>query len=149
VGRRAWLAGRLLLALGGAVVLALAAGVLAWAGASSQGADVRLGDMLAAGANCLPAALLFLGLSALAFALAPRAAAALAYGLVSGAFVWQLFGAVLGAPRWLVDASPFQHVGLVPAQPFQLGGALAMLAVAALASAAALRIFARRDLTGS
>ena len=148
VGRRRWLAGRLAIALGGAVVLALLAALLAWAGARSQGAHVSLPDMLGAGANCLPAAVLFLGFSALAFAAWPRATTGIAYGLVSVAFVWQLFGSALGAPTWLLGASPFHHVGLVPAQDFKALPAAIMLALAAAALAAALALFARRDLTG-
>lgn len=148
LGRRRWLAGRVALALAGAVALALGAGLLAWAGARSQGADVSLPDMLGAGANCLPTALLFLALSALAFGAWPRATSGIAYGLVSLAFVWQLFGTALGAPSWLLGASPFHHVGLVPAQSFKALAAAIMLALAAAALAAAFALFARRDLTG-
>jgi len=148
VDRRRWLAGRLLLASGGVAVLGLAAGVLAWVGAATQSAGVPLTSMLEAGANCLPVALLFLGVGALAFALVPRAGAGLAYGLVAVAFVWQLFGGLLGAPRWLLDLSPFQHVGLVPAQPFRGTAAAVMLALAALAALSSLWAFRRRDLTG-
>lgn len=148
VDRHRWLAGRLALALAGAVAISLAAGVLAWAGAALQNADVSLTSMLEAGANCLPVALLFLGLGALAFALIPRASAGIAYGLVAVAFVWQLFGGLLGAPHWLLDLSPFQHVGLVPAQAFKLQAAAIMLALAALSAAVALWLFRRRDLTG-
>jgi ABC-2 type transport system permease protein len=148
LGRRRWLAGRLAIAIGGAVVLALTAALLSWAGARSQGADVSLADMLGAGANCLPAALLFLGLSALAFAAWPRATSGIAYGLVSVAFVWQLFGAALGAPAWLLGASPFHHVALVPVEDFKALGAAIMLALAAATLAAAFALFERRDLTG-
>jgi len=148
LGRRRWLAGRLALALAGAVALALGAGVLAWAGARSQGAHVSLPDLLGAGANCLPVALLFLALSALAFAVHPRATGGIAYGLVSLAFVWQLFGAALGAPAWLLGVSPFHHVGLVPAQSFKALAAAIMLALAATALSAAFALFARRDTTG-
>jgi ABC-2 type transport system permease protein len=148
VDRRRWLAGRLALALAGAVAISLASGLLAWAGARIQSADVSLTGMLEAGANCLPVALLFLGLAALVFAVQPRASAGLGYGLVAVSFVWQLFGGLLGAPRWLLDLSPFQHVGLVPAQAFKLEPAAIMLALAALASMAAVRLFQRRDLTG-
>jgi polyether ionophore transport system permease protein len=148
LGRRRWLAGRLAIALAGTVALALGAGVLAWAGARSQGADVSLPDMLGAGANCLPTALLFLALSALAFAARPRATSGIAYGLVSVAFVWQLFGAALGAPAWLLGVSPFHHVGLVPAQSFKALAAAIMLALAAAGLAAAFALFARRDLAG-
>ncbi len=148
VDRRRWLAGRLLLAAAGTAVLSLTAGLLAWVGAASQNAGVSLLGMLEAGANCLPAALLFLGLGALAFALLPRASAGIAYGIVAAAFVWQLFGGLLGAPHWLLDASPFQHVGLLPAQPFRATAAAIMLALALLASVAAVLAFRRRDLTG-
>jgi ABC-2 type transport system permease protein len=113
-----------------------------------QNADVTLTSMLEAGANCLPVSLLFLGLGALAFALIPRSSAGIAYGLVAVAFVWQLFGGILGAPHWLLDLSPFQHVGLVPAQAFKLQAAAIMIALAALSAAAALWLFRRRDLTG-
>jgi len=148
VGRRRWLAGRLALATGGAVALALAAALLSWIGARSQGADVSLADMLGAGANCLPATLLFLGLSTLALGAWPRATSGIAYGLVSVAFVWQLFGAALGAPAWLLGVSPFHHVGLVPAQDFKALAAAIMVALAAAALLAAFALFERRDLTG-
>jgi len=148
VSRRGWLAGRLGLALAGAVVISLAAGVLSWAGAAAQNAGISLASMLEAGANCLPVAALFLALAALGFALLPRASGGLAYGLVAVTFVWQLLGGLLGAPKWLLDLSPFQHVGLVPAQPFRAGDAIAMLAIAAAAGLAALWLFDRRDLIG-
>jgi ABC-2 type transport system permease protein len=148
VGRLGWLGGRLALAAAGALALSLLAGFLAWAAAASQRAGVPLGAALEAGLNCMPSALLFLGISALGFALAPRATAAIAYGLVSVAFCWYLFGALLGAPQWALDLSPFEHVGLVPAQPFKAGEALAMLAIGAATSLAALWALRRRDVIG-
>jgi ABC-2 type transport system permease protein len=149
VGRRGWLAGRLLLAAGAAVVLSLVAGLLAWAGAASQGAPVSAAEMLKAGANCLPTALLFLGIGALAFATLPRAATGIAYGVTSLAFVWELFAGLVGAPAWTLSLSPFHHIGLIPAEPFRAGAAAVMLAIAAGAAAAALWAFGRRDLTGA
>jgi ABC-2 type transport system permease protein len=129
--------------------VALAAGVLAWAGAATQDAGVSLSSMLGAGANCLPAALLFLGLGALAFALAPRASTGVTYGLVGVAFVWEMFGALLEVPEWLLALSPFHDVGLVPGEPFEPAAAAIMLGLAALAAIAAVRIFERRDLAGT
>jgi ABC-2 type transport system permease protein len=146
VGRRRWLTGRLLLGASGAGAIALTAAVLAWAGAASEHAHVSLVRMLEAGANCLPTALLFFALATLAFALVPRASAGIAYGLVSVAFVWQLFGAILGAPHWLLDVTPFAHVGFVPAQPFRAAAAATMLAIAVAAALASLLAFRRRDL---
>jgi ABC-2 type transport system permease protein len=149
LGRRRWLAGRLLLGAAGAAVVALVAGVLAWAGAAMQGGGVSLSSMLAAGANCLPAALLFLALGALAFALAPRTSAGFAYGLVGATFALEIFGALLEAPEWLLALSPFHDLGLIPGESFEASWAAVMLGCATLAAFGALRIFERRDLTGA
>jgi ABC-2 type transport system permease protein len=148
VDRSRWLGGRLALALGGALAISIGAGVCAWAGAAIEGTGVSLSSMLEAGLNCLPAALLFLSLAALAFALAPRASSGVAYGLVAIAFLWDLFGSLVGAPHWVVDITPFQHIGLVPAESLRLGAAAVMLGVAALASLASVWAFRRRDLIG-
>ncbi|MEA2192810.1 MAG: polyether ionophore transport system permease protein, partial [Solirubrobacteraceae bacterium] len=149
VARRDWLAGRVALAAAATAVLALATGALAWAGAVSQGADVSFLRMLEAGANCLPAALLFGALGALALATLPRPSAGIAYGLVAVAFVWELLGAMLGAPAWTLALSPFHHVGLVPSEPFRAVAALVMLALAGAAALAAAWAFRRRDLSSA
>jgi ABC-2 type transport system permease protein len=104
--------------------------------------------MLEAGVNCLPVAFLFLGIAALAYATVPRASAGVAYAVVTIAFLWQLVGALLGVPHWLVELTPFAHVGLVPTQPFRVGAAAIMAAIGLAASAAALAAFRRRDLAG-
>ena len=149
VGRTGWLGGRMLLAAGGAVALALTAGALTWAGAASQAVGISLPHALEAGANCIPVSFLFLAIAALAYAIAPRASAGIAYGLVTVAFLWNLLGSLLGAPKWLVELTPFAHIGLVPAQPFRAQAALVMLAIAAALAAAALVVFRRRDLLGA
>jgi ABC-2 type transport system permease protein len=145
-GRTRWLGGRLALGVAGCAVLGLVAGLFSWAGATAQNAGVSLGGLLGAGLNCLPAAVLFLGAGALAYAIFPRAGSAIAYGLVIIAYLWNLLGSLLGAPQWLVELTPFEHVGLVPAQPFRVGAALAMLAIGAAAAVTSLAAFRRRDL---
>jgi len=148
VSRRGWLGGRLVLAVAGATAISLTAGLLTWVGAESGGVSVSLAGMLEAGLNCLPVALMFLGIAALTYAIIPRASAGLSYGLVTVAFLWDLFGSPLGVPKWLVEATPFAHVGLVPAQPFRAAAAVIMLGIAAASALAAVWIFQRRDLTG-
>ena len=147
VGRRLWLLGRIALALAGALGLALTAGVLAWAGALSQGAGVSLAGMLEAGANCLPLVCLFLALSGLGFAALPRATSFIAYGLVVTSFIWELLGSVVGAPHWTLGLSPFHHIGLVPVAAFRPLAACAMLGIGAAATLLALVFLGRRDLT--
>jgi polyether ionophore transport system permease protein len=149
VGRYGWLGGRLLVAAAGAAGLGLAAGFLAWAGAAAQRADVSLTEMLGAGANTLPPALLFLALGALAFAFIPRASTTVAYGVVGLAFVWELLGSLLEAPGWVLALSPFHDVGLVPGEPFKANEAAIMIGLAAMLSVAALWGFRRRDLIGA
>ncbi len=149
VSRARWLGGRLLLAGATALAISLAAAVFTWLGASSQGVSLSLTKMLEAGVNCLPVALLFLGVAALAYAVLPRASVGIGYGLVTAAYLWQLFGSLLGAPGWLVDATPFAHVGLVPAQPLRAGAAVVMLAIGVLAAVVAVHLFERRDLVGA
>jgi ABC-2 type transport system permease protein len=149
VARTRWLGGRLALAGAATAAISLLAGLLVWTGAVSQGVSLSLPKMIEAGANCLPVAILFLGIAAVAYALVPRATAGIAYGLVAVAFLWQLFGSLLGAPRWLVDATPFAHLGFVPAQPFRGGAAAVMIAIGVLAGLVGIAFFRRRDLTGA
>jgi len=149
VRRSRWLGGRLLLATGAAAVISVVSGLFTWFGASSVNVHVSLPRLLEAGANCLPAALLFLGLAALAYAVVPRASAAIGYGLVAVTFLWQTVGSLLGAPRWLVDLTPFAHVGLVPTQPFRAAAAAVMIGIGLAAALVALAAFRHRDLLGS
>ncbi len=149
IGRRGWLIGRLLLAFGGAVLLALVYGVLGWLGTTSQGVELSLPRMLLSGVNCLPTAVLFLGLAALAYGLVPRASTGIAYGLVIVAFLWNLFGALLGVPKWVVELTPFEHIGLVPATAFRPGSAVVMVAIGVFAAVAGVAGFRRRDRLGA
>lgn len=146
VSRCRWLGGRLGLGAGALCTAALAAAACAWAGAVSQGVSLPLGAMLEAGLNLLPVGLLFLGLAALVYAVLPRPSPGIAYGVVIVSFLWQLFSKLLGAPGWLVSATPFAHVGLVPAQSFQAGAAAVLASIGALAALAAAAVFRRRDL---
>ena len=149
VRRAGWLAGRVAIATAASTALALLIGLLAWAGAASQNAGVGLGSLLAAGANCLPAALLFLGLGTLLFALLPRQSAGAAMALVGVGFLWELVGAVVGAPSWALAFSPFHHVAAVPIAAFDVRGAAVMLVVAAASAIAGVAVFSRRDLQTS
>ena len=146
--RTRWLAGRLVLAVGGAALIALAAGLGAAAGASVVGAQISWPRLVEAGLNCLPASVLFLGLGALLVSTVPRLGVGAAYGLVVLAFVWELFGALVGVPSWLLAVSPFHQIGLVPAAPFRATAAIGMLVLGAAGAAAALVRFRDRDLSG-
>ena len=90
-----------------------------------------------------------IGVAAFAYATVPRASTAIGYALVAVTFLWQLVGSVLTAPHWLLDATPFAHVGLVPAQPFRTRAALIMVVIGSTTAIAAIQTFRQRDLVGS
>ena len=123
VSRVRWLGGRLLIAAGGITLISLTSGLLTWAGAVSGGAGITLPRALEAGGE-LPAGGRALprprrpGLRG-----HPPGERRSCYGIVTVTFLWQAVGALLGAPGWLVDLTPFAHVGLVPAQPFRAADA--------------------------
>ncbi len=146
VGRRSWLGGRLGLGVSAVVLVSLAAAILTWAGAVSQGVSLSLPGMLGAGLNLVPVGILFLGIAALAYAIVPRAGTAIAYGVLTITYLWQLFGKLLGAPAWLVNATPFAHVALAPTQSVRLGAAGVLVGVGIAAAFIAITWFGRRDL---
>lgn len=146
VSRERWLGGRLLLALAGAVVLSLVAAGCAMVGAAAVGVDVSLRGICEAALNCAATAVLFLGLSTLAFTVWPRAGVGIAYGLVLAAFLWEISGSLLGAPSWLVDLTPFAHLGLAPAAPFRLTSVVIIAAIGVATAGAGAVAFRRSDL---
>ncbi len=146
VARTRWLAGRIALAAVASVLFAAIVGIVTWAAATSAGVDISLVSSLEAGANCVPAALLFLGVGAFAYGAAPRASAGIVYGLVAAAFLWYLVGGLLGAPHWLVELTPFAHIGFVPSESFRTGAALVMIAIGAVGAAGGLALLRVRDL---
>jgi ABC-2 type transport system permease protein len=119
--------------------------------ARQRGSELRrrASSLAAAGANCLPVALLFLGVATLAYALFPRAGSGIAYGLVAVAFLWYLFGSLAGVPDWVVDATPFAHVAAMPVQAFRVVAAAIMVALGLLAATAGVLWFERRDVVGA
>lgn len=148
VSRDRWLIGRMMIAAGATCLLSALAGLFMWAGAASQGLDVSLATLMEAAANCVPVALMVLGFSALLYSLLPRASSTLSYALVTVMFLWYLVGSILPVPHWMVELTPFTHIGLVPAQSFRVDAALVMAAAGALAGTVALAVFRRRDLLG-
>jgi polyether ionophore transport system permease protein len=149
LGRLRWLGGRVTGAVAIVVGLSMLSSLGAWTGSVAAGMAVPLSKMAEAGLNFLPTAFLFLGIATLAYAVVPRMAGMLSYGLLTLAFIWQLVGSVIQVPTWLRDATPFAHIGLVPAAPAQITAGLAMVGTAGSLLLAAAVAFQRRDLSGA
>ena len=146
VGRTRWLATRVLVAAAVLVVIAVGAGVVAWAATGISGAPVAVGDAVLAGLNVVPVAWLALGVGVAVLGLAPRLTAPLTYGIVVVAFLLDFIGPFLDPPEWVLDASPFRHITAVPAVEADVTAGLVMIAVALAGTVVGLLAFRRRDL---
>jgi len=147
-GRSRWLQGRIVLVGGGMAACALLAGAGAGLGVVVTGGHMTFLEGLEAGANVIPAEVLFLGCGVLLLALVPRHGIAILYGFVGIAFVWDLFGALLSFPSWVLDLSPFRHVAPAPAKSVALVSAAVMFAIGAGTAAIGTVWFRKRDLVG-
>ena len=84
------------------------------------------------------------GLTRLLYGVAPRAASLAWLGLLFCVVV-MLFGDLFQIPQWVQDLSPFEHLPLMPAEPFRWAPFLGVLAVAVSLSVAGQLAFLRRD----
>jgi ABC-2 type transport system permease protein len=111
--RRRWLAGNVVVALGGSVVLLLVTGLAAGLVHAAQDRTANAGDVVTAALVQLPAVWVVAGIVVAGFGLVPRFAA---LGWVAlGAFVLLgELGPVVGLDQRVLDLSPFAHVPRLP-----------------------------------
>ncbi|SDC04304.1 ABC-2 type transport system permease protein [Geodermatophilus telluris] len=148
VGRVRWAGWEAAVAAAGAALVAAAAGVATWTGASWVGAGLGLGGALGGALSVLPVALLCLGAALLALGWAPSVV--LPVGVLPGAggFLLLVLADSFGWPAWVRGLSPFAHLAAVPAEPWDVAGAAGMVVVALALAAAGLVGYVRRDLRG-
>lgn len=143
--RTGWMAGYLVVAMGGSglILLAGAVGLGATAAANQRDAAL-LADVVVAGLAYLPAVWVVVGLAAVMFGVAPRAMPVgwllLGYGVLVG-----LLGDPLGMADAVRDISPFAHVPRLPAETLTAVPLIVLTALAGALVAAGLAGFRRRD----
>jgi ABC-2 type transport system permease protein len=145
LSRRYWLGSYLIVAMGGAVVILLLAGLGLGATTAIDQSDFSLlPRVLGAALAYIPAVWLLVGLAAALFGFVPRVAGAvwfvLVYGLVVG-----LFGEQLQLPGWMFNLSPFEHTPRLPAAEPAVLPLVALFGIAATLVVAALAGIRRRD----
>jgi ABC-2 type transport system permease protein len=144
--RPRWALGQALVAaLGTVVVLGVGGLGAGLADAAVTGDAGRIGPSLGAGVAWAPAVWVLLGLTVVLIGALPRWASA-AWALLGAVFGLALLGPLLGVPDWALDLSPFQHVPLVPAAPFDAVPLLVLTLVAAALTAAGILALRRRDI---
>lgn len=146
VGRRRWFASHYSVAVGGSLLLMLASAVAIGLGylSATGRADEFLPMMAAASAQWV--AMVVLGAFTLALlGLGVRWALLGWLGLVVG-FVVGFLGNTLDLPQWVRNVSPFEHVPLMPAEPFDATPLMILAAVAVALTAIAMFAIRRRDI---
>jgi ABC-2 type transport system permease protein len=147
VSRSSWLSSHLVFALLGSAVAMVVYGVAT--GVASAG-DRPVGEQVArvvGGALVqVPAIWVLAGVAVATFGLLPRLAAAIAWGAVSVCVFLSFVGQLLQFDQWVLDASPFTHVPMLPNEDFRLVPVAVLATLAAALVTAGLAAFRRRDL---
>ena len=102
------------------------------------------GDMLAGMVVQVPAVWVIIALTVTVFGLAPKFSTA-GWAIGSAALLISMFGPIVNVPQVVLDISPFQHPPKLPGQPFAATPLLWLLLIAAVALAAGLVGWRRRD----
>ena len=142
---RWWLAQTALTVLGPTLAV-VAGGVGLGAGyALATGDGSRVGPLELATLVMLPGTLLLGAVALVLVSVAPRAAVA-AWAYLALCAVVLLLARALRLPSWVVDLSPFSHLGTYPATAVPWGAVLLVTLLAAVLAGAATLAFTRRDL---
>jgi len=149
VRRTSWLASRVAISVVLIAVAGVVAGIAAWAGAASQHAGLGFVELLKAGINVTPLAVVILGAGVLTFAIVPRAAIFVTYGLIVWSFVVDLIAALFNSNHWLKDTSPISHITPAPAAAPNWAAVGVLVAIGLVACAIGVVLFARRDLASA
>jgi ABC-2 type transport system permease protein len=144
--RRSWLWSRIAVGALMAIVMAFVAAAAGWVGQRVVGGDVGFVHLLAATAAYVPLALLFGAVGVAVFGFVPRMTQGLIATLVGMAVLIELVGEILQAPSWLLDLSPFFHLGRAPGEPARWLPALLMLGVSVVLAIGGVEGFVHRDL---
>jgi ABC-2 type transport system permease protein len=146
VGRIRWVASHVVFAvLGPAVVLAVAgvtAGITHGANVGNLGEQVPrvLGGALVQ----LPAVWVLVGLALLLFGLVPRITPAV-WGVFGLFVLLGQVGQLLGLEQWMLDASPYSHLPMLPGGQWTTTPLLTLLGIAVVLGVVGFAGFRRRD----
>ncbi len=148
VSRLAWLAGRVAVAVALVVMAAIVAGLTTWLGTATQGAQVSVATLLAAGLNVIPPALCLLGIGVLAAGIRPRATSYVVYAVLAWSLLVEIVGGIGAVSHWVLDTSIFHQMAAAPAVSANWTTGGWMIAVGGACAVAGATVFRRRDLQG-
>lgn len=145
-GRARWAGSHLAVAAAGTAVLLAVAGLTEGLAHGLRTGEVgtQLPRLVGGALVQVPAAWVVAGVAMALFGAAPRHATA-AWGVLTAFLVAGQLGPAFGLDQWVVNASPFTHVPMVPGDDVTLAPLLALTGVAGGLAAAGLVAFRRRD----
>lgn len=146
VGRIAWAAGHIAVALAGSALMMGVAGLAMGLihGLRAHDVGTQLPRVLGAALVQLPAVWVLAGIAVALFGLVPRFAA-VAWGALGLFLLLGELGPLLELKQWAMDVSPYTHVPKLPGAALSVTPLVALTAVAAVAMAAGLVALRRRD----
>jgi ABC-2 type transport system permease protein len=147
IGRIRWAASHILVAIAGAAVAILAAGLVAGLTYGIASGDVggRLPAVLTVAALQLPAIWMLAAVTIALFGLVPRFTP-VAWGALVAFIALYLLGSLDGLPHWLINLQPFTHAQRTPGGPFDATPVIWLLLIDAALLVIGLLAFRRRDL---
>ncbi|WP_319457210.1 MULTISPECIES: ABC transporter permease [unclassified Mycobacterium] len=147
VSRTRWLAGHLLIALGGSAAAIMVAGLVAGLtyGAAADDVAGTLPVVLGTAAVQLPAVWSMAAITVALFGLVPRFTP-VAWGVLVTFIAVYLLGSLANSPQWLLDLEPFAHTPRVGSDDFSATPLIWLLAIDVALIALGVTAFRRRDL---
>jgi len=146
VKRWRWTMSHVVIAFGGSVLLALAAGLAAGlANAQATADSAQIGGIVAGALAQLPAVWVILGVALLLFGWLPKWTVA-AWAVLVGCVMLGELGPLFKFPQSVLDISPFVHVPKLPGAPFDAVPLLILIAAATAFCIVGVIGFCRRDI---
>lgn len=147
VGRNAWAAGHITVALAGSALLMGVAGVAMGLVHGLRAHDLggQFPRVLGSALVQLPAVWVLAGIAVALFGLVPRFVT-VAWGALGLFLLLGELGPLLKMKQWAMDASPYTHVPKLPGAPLSARPLVVLSTVAAAAAAAGLAGLRRRDI---
>ena len=130
---------------GNAQVMALFGLALGISAAVTVGDGSLVGQVVAASVGHVPALWTVVAIGVLLIGLLPRYASAV-WAVTAAGLVVGFFGSVLQIPTWLRQLSPFEHIPLIPADPFTFVPFLVLTTISAALIAVGMQALQRRDI---
>jgi ABC-2 type transport system permease protein len=146
VTRSRWLGSQAVAAVVAIVIVAAVNVFATYIGGALGHAGLSLRDTVVATLNVMPAVAVFVAIALLLLGVRPSLTVPLGAGAAGAAYALTFVGPALKWPQWVLDLSPFGHLGNAPISPVAWTAVVVLLLIAAALAALGFVTYQRRDL---